>query len=249
MPSDLVLVTGSAGRIGQAVVKELSAQGWPVRGFDRVATPGCGDCVVGNITDEPAVRRAMTGVSSLIHLAATPDDVDDFVNDLVPNNIVGVYRVMEAARAAGVRRLILASSGQVAWWQRMNGPLPVHVNDPPTPRSWYAATKMFQEAAGRAFAEAYGLSVLAVRLGWCPRSRDQVQEILRSAWAQDVYLSPMDAGRFFACAVAASQPSRFAIVYATSRPRHSPTYDLSPTKDMLGYEPRDQWPQGVEEWL
>lgn len=244
-----VLVTGSAGRIGQAVVKELTARGWLVRGFDRVATPGCADCVVGDITDQATVKRAVQGVHCLIHLAATPDDVDDFVNDLVPNNVIGVYRVMEAARAAGVRRLILASSGQVVWWQRMNGPLPVRVNDPPTPRSWYAATKMFQEGAGRAFAEAFGMSVLAVRLGWCPRSREQVQEILRSPWAPDVYLSPADAGRFFACAVASAEPVRFALVYATSRPQQSATYDLSPAKDLLGYEPRDQWPQGVEEWL
>src|SRR5438876_860646 len=126
---DLILVTGSAGRIGQAAVRELMAQGWPVRGFDRVPTLGATDSIAGNITDETAVSRAVAGVGCLIHLAATPDDVDDVVNDLIPNNVVGVYRVMEAARSAGARRLILASSGQVVWWQRMNGPLPVRVDD------------------------------------------------------------------------------------------------------------------------
>src|SRR5207248_9884556 len=113
-----------------------------------------------------------------------------------PHNIIGVYHVLEAARLAGVRRIVLASSGQVVWWQRMNGPLPVRAADPPTPRSWYAATKMFQEGAGRALAEGHGISVIAVRLGWCPRSREQVQDILRTPWGPDVYLSPADAGRF-----------------------------------------------------
>lgn len=244
-----VLVTGSAGRIGQAAVKELRAQGWPVRGLDRVPTPGLDDCVVGSITDEATVRKAMDGVKILVHLAATPDDVDDVVNDLVPNNVIGVYRVLEAARAAGVRRLVLASSGQVVWWQRFNGPLPVGPDDPPTPRSWYAATKMFQEGAGRAFAEGYGLSVLVVRLGWCPRSREQVQDLQRTPWGPDVYLSPGDAGRFFACAVAEPDSVRFAVVYATSLYVHSPTYDASRAKELLGFEARDRWPQGVEEWL
>src|SRR5262245_55763744 len=104
-----VLVTGSAGRIGRAVVAELKARGRPVRGFDLVPTPGLDDCVVGDITDGVAVRRAVEGAGTVIHLAATPDD-DDFLARLVPNNVVGVYQVLEAARLAGLRRLVLASS-------------------------------------------------------------------------------------------------------------------------------------------
>ncbi len=241
----LVLVTGSAGRIGQAVVEELQARGRPVRGFDRVPTPGLADSVEGDLTDASALRRAMTGAGTLIHLAATPDD-DDFLKELLPNNVIGVYHVFEAAREAGVKRMILASSGQVVWWQRMHGPLPVGVNDPPTPRDWYAALKLFLEGAGRGFAETHGMEVIAVRLGWCPRTRAQVEEIAATDWAKDVYLSPGDAGRFFACAVEATRPRGFAIVYATSRPLRTPPYDLGPAKELLGYEPAEQWPQGTE---
>jgi nucleoside-diphosphate-sugar epimerase len=239
-----ILVTGSAGRIGQAAVSELKARGHAVRGFDLVPTPGIEDCVVGDITDAAAVRRAAEGVGTLIHLAATPDD-DDFLAKLVPNNVVGVYQVLEAARLAGVRRLVLASSGQVVWWQRLRGPFPIGTEVAPTPRGWYAATKVFLEAAGRAYVEAHGLSVLAVRLGWCPRTPEQVAEIAQSDWAQDVYLSPADAGRFFACAVEAPLLP-FAVVYACSRPARRIMYDLAPAKDLLGYEPRDTWPEGVE---
>jgi nucleoside-diphosphate-sugar epimerase len=241
----VVLVTGSAGRIGQAVVRELKARGHSVRGFDLVPTPGADESIVGSITEGPAIHRAAQGAASLIHLAATPDD-DDFVSKLMPNNILGTYRVMEAARESGVWRLILASSGQVVWWQRMTGPYPIGVDVQPTPRYWYAATKMFLEAAGRAFAESHSLSVIAVRLGWCPRTREQVKEISESEWAQDVYLSPADAGRFFACAVEAKGDIHYAVLYATSRPAHQLLYDLAPSKDLLGYEPQDTWPHGVE---
>src|SRR5215469_8335912 len=100
-----VLVTGSAGRIGQAVVRELTARGLPVRGFDLVPTPGA-DHIVGDLTDAAAVRRATEGAGTVIHLAAVPDD-DDFLTKLLPSNVVGVYHVLEAARLAGVRRLVL----------------------------------------------------------------------------------------------------------------------------------------------
>jgi uronate dehydrogenase len=244
--SATVLVTGSAGRIGRAVVAELQARGWPVRGFDRVPTPRLTDAIVGDLTDAAAVRRAVEGVGAVIHLAATPDD-DDFLTQLVPNNLVGVYQVLESARLAGVRRLILASSGQVVWWQRQRGPLPIKADDLPTPRGWYAAAKVFMEAAGRMCAESHGMSVLVVRLGWVPRSREHVEELATLDWAKDVYLSPGDAGRFFACAVEAPQEPRFAIVYATSRPLRAPMYDVETAKRLLGFEPRDRWPEGIED--
>src|SRR5262249_31367696 len=127
LPSSLVLVTGSTGRVGRAVVRELQSRGCPVRGFDRVATPGLPDCVVGDLTDVDAPRRAPAGAGTVIHLAATPDDAD-FLSELVPNNVVGVYHVFEAARAAGVRRLVVASSGQVVWNQRTTGPWPIRTD-------------------------------------------------------------------------------------------------------------------------
>ena len=241
-----VLVTGSAGRIGQAAVHELKARGHHVRGFDLVKTPGADESVQGNITDSVAVQRSIAGTTAVIHLAATPDD-DDFMTKLLPNNIIGVYHVLEAARLAGVKRLVLASSGQVVWWQRFTGPIPIGSDVQPTPRGWYAATKVFQEAAGRAFAEAHGLSVIAARLGWCPRNRDHIEELRGIEWAKDVYLSPGDAGRFFACAVEAPADVRFAVVYACSRPLVQNYYDDRPATDLLGYEPRDQWPDGIEE--
>jgi nucleoside-diphosphate-sugar epimerase len=239
-----VLVTGSAGRIGRAVVRELTARGHKVRGFDRIWTPGATDAVVGDITHAETVRRAVAGVQTLIHLAATPDD-DDFLTQLAPNNIVGAYQIMETARAAGVRRYLLASSGQVVWWQRFRGPLPIGPDVPPTPRGWYAATKVFVEAAGRSFAEAHGLTVVAVRLGWCPRTAEHTEELARTDWGPDVYLSPGDAGRFFACAVGADIPDgTFAVVYACSRPAKQHVYDQRPAKELVGYEPRDTWPEG-----
>ena len=129
----------------------------------------------------------------------------------------------------------------------MTGPWPIGPEVPVSPRHWYAATKVFLEAAGRAFADSHLVPcVLAVRLGWCPRTPEQVQEIAATDWAQDVYLSPADAGWFFACAVEAAVDRPFAIVYATSQPAKMERLALEPARKLLGYKPHDLWPEGTE---
>jgi len=239
-----VLVTGSAGRIGRAVVAELRRRNHLVRGLDLGPTAGVEDALVGSITDRALVDRATAGMEAMVHLAATPDDAD-FLTELLPNNIVGVYHVMESARLAGIRRIVLASSGQVNWWRQRAGGIPVRPEDPPSPRYWYAAGKMFMESIGRGFAETHGISVIIARLGWCPRGREHLDAMEADPWAQDVYLSPRDAGRFFACAVEAPESVRHLVVNAASRPKHTQPFDLTAAKNHLGYEPEDTWPGGL----
>src|SRR5579871_6212794 len=103
-----VLVTGSAGRVGRAAVAGLTARGHTVIGFDVRPTPGLppAQSVVAGLGDVQALRDAAKGVDCVIHLAATPDDAryprgtppddgDNFLTELVPNNVIGPYHVME----------------------------------------------------------------------------------------------------------------------------------------------------------
>jgi uronate dehydrogenase len=257
MDSQSVLVTGSAGRIGRAVVAELVARGHRVTGFDIRPTPGllAEQSVVATLADVDALRRAARGVACIIHLAATPDDArfpraeppddgDNFVSELVPNNVVGPYQVLEAARVLNVPRVILASTGQVIDGHLRDGNIPVTPDSAPRPRYLYACTKVFLEALGQVYAKWHGIAVLAVRLGWCPRDAGQVAEIAENPRHQDVYLSPGDAGRFFAATVDAQTLPPFAILYATSRHSHERRYDLSACRELLNWEPREQWPTG-----
>jgi nucleoside-diphosphate-sugar epimerase len=244
MSPGLILVTGCSGRVGKAAAKELLTRGHRIRGFDLVPAPGVDDMVLGTLTSVDDVARAMRGVQTVIHLAATPDDAD-FLNEIVPNNIIGVHHIFEEAQKAGVKRMIAASSGQVVWYQRLTGPVPVGVDVHPTPRYWYAAAKVFLEAAGRVFAHKHGMEVIAARLGWCPRTLEQVEEIRAAEWAQNVYLSPSDAGLFFACAAEATLAEKFTVMYVASKSKRA-TYDLATTKRLVGYEPLEIWPQGIE---
>ncbi|HMO64228.1 MAG TPA: NAD(P)-dependent oxidoreductase [Verrucomicrobiota bacterium] len=245
--NEVILVTGATGRLGRITVAALAAAGLRVRGFDRVPMPGVPEAVVGDLRDAAAMRRACADAGTLIHLAATPDDAP-FHEELLPNNVAGLHDVLEAAAAAGARRWILASTGQVNWWQIHRGPWPVRVGDPLSPKGWYAVTKVALEAAGAAYAERLGIPVIAVRLGWCPR-RGQVEEIAEREFGQDNYLSPRDAGEFFVRAVNADVPAGLHVVFATSRPARRERLDLEPARRLLGWTPRDTWPAGATDGL
>jgi nucleoside-diphosphate-sugar epimerase len=256
-----ILVTGSAGRIGRAAVAELVARGHEVTGFDLAPTPGLPPerSVVGDIFEADTLAEVVAThpADVVVHLAATPDDAhhprgqapdddDNFIQELVPNNIVGPYCVMEVARAFDIPRVVLASTGQVIDGHLKAGNVPVTPDSPPRPRYLYACTKVFLEALGQVYAREHGIEVLAVRLGWCPRA-GQEEEFRMSGFGPDVYLSPGDAGRFFAAAVEVPKLPPFAVVYATSRHANRWLYDLSKTRELLGWEPQDQWPAGSEE--
>jgi nucleoside-diphosphate-sugar epimerase len=260
-----VLVTGSAGRLGQAAVKELLRQGHAVRGMDCRPTPGLNDAIIDTLHDQPKLLSACEGIDAIVHLAATPDDpvwplprppappssvnerqrIDSFLDQLIPNNLIPLYNTLEAARIKGVPRVVLASSGQVVWDQSFDGPFPISNEAKPTPRWWYACTKLFLEAIGEAYAKQKFFCVVVARLGFCPRDAAQEAEIDSLDRNQDVYLSPGDAGRFFACAVTADRPtSSFDVVYPTSIPKHQIRFDLEPGRRLLGFEPKDVWPEG-----
>ena len=241
-----VLVTGSAGRVGQAAVQGLLERGHSVRGFDRAPSPRLPEATVADLSDLVALKAALEGVEALVHLAATPDDVEDPVNNLFPPNITGLYHTLELAREAGVQRLVLPSSGQVNWFRNFEGPWPLDETVPVSPKGWYAATKMFLESIGHSYAATHGMSVIIARLGWCPRDEGQVREIADETIYQDVYLSPADAGRFFIGCVEAAPEVRYEILYATSKPVETLRYRLDRAREIAAFEPQEQWPDGTE---
>lgn len=238
----LVLVTGGAGLIGRAVARELNNRGHRVRGFDRVRGDPEADWMIGDLTDAKAVREAVNGVDVVVHLAATPHENTDFLDDLLPNNIVGTYNVFEAVREAGIKRLIVTSSIQVVGG--LTGPgKTVVVEDGTAPQNAYAVTKVFAEQMGYAYAHRHDISVIAVRPGWVPRKVPDPEKVYANA-----YLSPRDAGRFFADCVDSKKVSApgFEILFALSRCKGRPPFDLAPARKIIGYEPRDIWPEGFE---
>jgi uronate dehydrogenase len=240
-----VLVTGSTGAIGALLCPHLLRRGHAVRGFARRPSPGLADYVTGDLSDRHAVRRAVEGMDTVVHLGAYPNPAD-FLDVLLGPNVVGLYHVCEAAVEFGVRRLVLASTVQVISGHRFRD-RPVAVEDGPAPTNHYALTKAWAELAGDMYARVHHLSVISVRIGWFPRNPEEARRLAASATGPDIFLSHDDANRFLALCVESPNPPPGAsvVLHASSRPATAPRMDLEPARRVIGYVPQDTWPEGI----
>jgi len=242
LPAHRVLVTGSAGAIGRPVCRELRARGHFVRGFDLKASPVADEVVVGSIVDAAAVEAAMEGITAVVHLAAEVDDCD-FISRLIPANYIGAFNVLDAARRHKVQRLAIASSGQVYGPNgRGAGVIPPDVE--PAPMNQYAISKVFLEHMSRMIARQEHIPTVVGRIAWLPRTPATVR-YMKERNAQAHYLSQADAGRFFACAIEAANVE-FAILFVRSKTDATEGLDMAPAKAIIGYEPQDRFPEGLD---
>lgn len=240
-----VLVTGAAGHVGRVVCEALRERGHFVRGFDLNPSLGADESQVGTLATAADVDRAVEGCDTIIHLGATPDEAD-FLTLLLPNNIVGVYHVFDAARRFGVRRVIGASSMQTVRGFDLKS-RHVRIEDGFSTVNHYAATKVFLEALGSTYANAHKISFIGARLGWFPRTREN------TAWgfgtqsesARLVYLSHDDARRFFIRAVEVENVD-FALMFVISLADVSEQRGLDPEPARrIGYVAQDKFPAGL----
>jgi nucleoside-diphosphate-sugar epimerase len=177
MTPERVLVTGMSGLIGGALRCRLEGE-YDLRALNRRRVDGV-VCHQADIADLAAIRPAFTGIDVVVHLAALAHS-SPAIEELVPVNVVGTYNVFEAARLAGVRRVVYASSGatvsayerefpysalvagrydEVKEWPWLTEATPVR------PAGLYGASKVWGEALARHYADAHGLSMICVRIG------------------------------------------------------------------------------------
>ena len=165
------LVTGGAGFIGSHLVEELLAKGHRVRVLDNFSSgrqerlePFAGgvEIVEGDLRSRPTVREAVDGVDFVLHQAAVPS-VPQSVEDPVTTNDVnvgGTLNLLEAARDAGVKRLINASSCSVYGDTET---VPNTEDMVPKPISPYAVSKLTGEFYCRVFSQLFGLETVSLR--------------------------------------------------------------------------------------
>jgi nucleoside-diphosphate-sugar epimerase len=165
------LVTGGAGFIGSHIAETLLIRGESVRIFDNLSTgrqanlpalQGRAEFLYGDLRDFDAVKAAMTGVEVVFHqaaMASVPRSIAHPVESL-ETNINGTQCVLLAARDAGVRRVVYASSSSVYG----NTPtLPKQEQMQARPMSPYAVQKLTGELLCEVFTRIYGLETVALR--------------------------------------------------------------------------------------
>jgi uronate dehydrogenase len=220
-----VLVTGAAGQIGRIACAGLAARGWKVRGLDKVPLDGVDGLadppVVADIADADAVRRATEGVDAIVHLAGMATEAP--FEDILSANIEGTFQVFDAARRAGVSRVVYASSNHAVGFVPRSALVTADV--PPRPDTYYGVSKVFGEALGRLMVDRYGLEVVCLRIGSWKQYPTSVREL--STW-----ISPADGVRLIAAALTAPGVG-FAVVYGISANTRA-WWDLAPAR-ALGY--------------
>lgn len=167
------LVTGGAGFIGRNIVAELLLQGHRVKVFDNFATGRRSNLlefkdhpefqlIEADLRNPDAVQSAVNGTEYILHQGALPS-VPRSVQDPVTSNdvnISGTLNILQAARTAGVKRVVFASSSSV---YGNNPTLPKEENMPVSPLSPYALTKYAGERYCQIFHQIYGLETVALR--------------------------------------------------------------------------------------
>ncbi|MGH2515740.1 MAG: NAD-dependent epimerase/dehydratase family protein, partial [Ktedonobacterales bacterium] len=171
MTSARYLITGGAGFIGSHIAAALVARGDSVRIFDNFATgretnlaPLMGQIEVarGDLRELDAVRAAMADVEVVFHegaLASVPRSIANPIASL-ESNVNGTQHVLLAAREAGVRRVVYASSSSVYGDTPV---LPKHEGLPTNPMSPYAIQKLAGEQLCLVYYRLFGLETVALR--------------------------------------------------------------------------------------
>ena len=229
-----VVLSGAAGRIGTYLRREdggLAARGWRLRLVDADEPDDVGPdetFTAADLTDEDcrdALEESMAGAVGVVHLAGIPSE--DTWTRVRRANIDGTYRVLEAARRTGVRRVVLASSNHAVGFYP-TGTL-ARTDSPPRPDSYYGVSKAAMEALGSLYTDKYGLEVVSLRIGLCA---DQP----KTTFDLGIWLSPADSVRLVDAALRGPVDGP-TVVYGISANSRA-WWDLTGAH-ALGYRPED----------
>lgn len=182
-----VLITGAAGSLAQQLLQSFDLEKTTITGFDRqeMTHPAVQKTYVGGLHDETVLAAAVHEQDAILHLAGIP--LEDEWSRLLHTNIDGTYRLLEAARQAGVKRVVLASSIHAVGFT----PIPADGSTltesvPVLPDTLYGVSKAAVEALGGYFHARYGIEVVCLRIA--SRQTQPTSRRTLHSW-----LSPRDA--------------------------------------------------------
>jgi nucleoside-diphosphate-sugar epimerase len=242
----VVLITGAAGLIG-GVLRDGLADAYLIKGLDRR-----------RVRDRRIKRADVTNRRKLAHLFDGAEAIIDLATaaslrvgwDDVLRDCRGRVNVLEAARASGAGRYILASSNHVTGLYEFEHPYAdiiagayggldpnatplIGPTSPLRPDGPYAVGKAFGEAVSKYYSDRYGLSCICLRIGSVNRS-DRPNEPRDYA----TLLTHRDLVHIVDCALRAPQELRYAVYYGVSANRWR-FWDIANAREEIGFEPQD----------
>ena len=239
---DPVLLTGAEGRVGQAILSDLSSEyDWRLLDRDPPTRDTTHEFVVADITDYEAVRDAVDGVGAVVHLAGDPRPEAPW-NSVLNNNIDGTQKILQAACDAGVEKFVFASSNHAVGafetdertpeMYRPTDEFRLDGRELPRPSNLYGVSKASGEILGRFYHDEHDLSFVAVRIGNLTKNHPP-KDYERG---QAMWLSHRDCAHLFDRCLKADYG--YEIVYGISD-NDRKYYSIERAKEVLGYDPQD----------
>jgi len=244
-----VLITGMSGLIGETVRRRLEGR-YTLRALNRRPITGV-DCHQADIADLDAISPAFRDVDAVVHLAArVASDTDRGTWDaILRDNVVGTYNVFEAARRAGVKRVIYASSGATVSGIERDAPYaaltagrydevaewPILTHESPTrPNGLYGCSKIWGEALARHFADTTAMSMICLRIGHVSAVDRPTRPREYSVWC-----SRRDIAQMVERCLAAPHSLRFDVFFVTSGNKWG-YRDIEHARARVGFVPEDR---------
>jgi nucleoside-diphosphate-sugar epimerase len=224
-----VLITGSAGVVGTLMRPRLRRPGRVLRLLDLTpqTASDAEEVVTASVTDPAAMASACEGVDALIHLGG--HSRENSWAATLEVNIDGTHTVLEAAREAGVKRVILASSNHAVGFRRNDSDLPA--DSSPRPDTYYGVSKAVIESLGSLYHSRFGMDVIVIRIGSCFETPLKLGPRGLTTW-----LSPDDGARLFEACLSAPSPGYRLIWGVSDNTRR--IYSLAEA-EALGYKSLD----------
>lgn len=227
-----ILITGGSGKIGSHFIKAFSDQ-YQFRVFD-LQLPEVQSTSIeyfqGNLTDKEYLTEACKNIDIVIHLGGIADPHANF-NDLLDANIIGTKNIVDAAIAAGCKKIIYASSAQT-----IEGyPKDIQINTEMAvkPGNLYGISKCFGEALLSYQCFSSDLSAICLRIGAYEFPEDFTEMNARDLSA---YLHPDDLNQLLHLCIE-SKNIQFEILNAISNNTYK-RLDIQKTKLLTGYDPQ-----------
>jgi nucleoside-diphosphate-sugar epimerase len=237
-----VLVTGAAGNIGSYFAEHSSGR-YDLRlmirpsdqekrkdGVAKIRERG--EIVVGELSELEKLKEFCRGVDTVVHLAANPSPNATW-DSVVSDNITGTYHTFVAAKSAGCRRVIYASSIHAV--SGYPADVQVKTSEPVNPGDLYGVSKCFGEALARYMAEKEGVSAICLRIGaFQPR---ESAESDKGVAMMDAWVSQRDLNQLIERCIDVEN-IKFAILHGLSDNRFK-RLDISDARELVGYQPQD----------
>lgn len=229
-PMPRIALTGGAGMMATQLRPHLADAGYPVRLIDLAAArdPLPLESVhVGSVSDANFMNSALDGVEAVIHLGGLHREKP--WEELVATNITGTQVTLEAARANGVGRVLLASSTHAVGFH----PSDAASQDTalaPRPDTYYGVSKAAMEALGSLYADRFGMKVVSARIGTGGERPNNARTL--SSW-----LSPADSFRLVEATLNDLGAPGHHVVWAVSANTRG-WADLSAGR-RIGFDPQD----------